>query len=445
MRLSGLSPGAKLELVLLSRSPSVVSVALQLPESEAFGLPSGRLVEKYPSNTTLWMILRKSEHMAPNRNYTQRGKTKVETGQGGFGRLYHETPVLSNMGRDFTSFTDLQKTLAQLGFNRGSVLLRLSFRISETPLEEAMAQIEQYFKAVEGKENSGAHSTSITSGETVPDSVQPILSEENDAKTPSEPTSAIHENPPPDETSNIQPESSYSITEEPPLPTATSSPSQRPVTVFRPPSTSTPRAAKEGFNEADYEPTVHHAKQHQARLLSAGRNKTLLSDKELAEKEKVKAQKLADIKEIEIKIKFPNEFAIGRTFSSIDTARSLYDFARESLRNENEPFLLSFTSNDGTRTIKPDSAERLVADLGMSGRTLVTVRWDKGASVETRTKPILKEHLLEEAKEIEIPSIPEIDAPEEPVEKISPARRTGNSSSGNKNKMSKILGRLSKK
>ena len=61
------------------------------------------------------------------------------------------------MGRDYATFTDLQKTLAQLGFNNGSVLLRLSFRTTDTPLEEAMELIEQYFKSVEENTSAGAY------------------------------------------------------------------------------------------------------------------------------------------------------------------------------------------------------------------------------------------------------------------------------------------------
>ncbi|KAL8715643.1 MAG: hypothetical protein Q9225_006354, partial [Loekoesia sp. 1 TL-2023] len=445
IRLSGLSPGAKLELVLLSRSPSVVSVALQLPEGDTHGAPAERLVEKYPSSTTLWMVLRNFEHLAPHRNYTQRGKTKTDTGRGGAGRLYHEAPVLSIMGRELTSFTDLQKTLAQLGFNSGSVLLRLSFRVSETPLEEAMEQIEQYFKSVQSSEKAGAHATSMTTSEVVPDTVAPIIpNEDSVAKSPPEPMSPTHEDTVPNDIPSTQQETSNSLSDGSPPPTTTG-PGQRPVTVYRPPSSSTPRAAQQVFNEADYEPTIRHAKQHQARLQNEGRNKTLLSDKELAEKENAKAQKLAEIKEVEIRIRFPEQSMINQTFSNLDTARSLYDFAKGSLRNENEPFLLSFTSTKGTRTISPNSTERLISDLGMSGRTLVNLRWDEGASIETRTKPILKEYLQAQAKEVEIPNIPEINAPEEAVDTSNTSKRSGHDQSGSKSGKPKWLNKLIKK
>ena len=154
IRLSGLASGAKLELVQLSKSAGVVSVALQLPESEAQGLPNARLTDKFPSSTTLWLILRKFEtgvagNVASKRNLTARGVPSTDAGAG---RLYYERPVVQIMGRELTSFTDLQKTLAQLGCNNGSILLRLSFKPSDTPLEEAMAEIEGYFHSVDGSD-----------------------------------------------------------------------------------------------------------------------------------------------------------------------------------------------------------------------------------------------------------------------------------------------------
>jgi tether containing UBX domain for GLUT4 len=151
-RLSGLSSGAKLELVQISRSPSVVTVGLQLPESEARGAPNGRILDKFPSTTTLWMVLRKFEAgvagTGPARNLTSRAVPSADGGDVA-GRLYYEIPVLQILEREVSSFTDLQKTLAQLGFNSGNVLIRLSFRRTEEPIEEAMAKIGEFFKSSE--------------------------------------------------------------------------------------------------------------------------------------------------------------------------------------------------------------------------------------------------------------------------------------------------------
>lgn len=412
IRLSGLSSGAKLELALLSRSPSVVSVALQLPESEAHGQPAGRLIDKFPSSTTLWLILRHFESKASHRNYTARAKTQTETGENGAGRLYHEAPVLSIMGRELTSFTDLQKTLAQLGFNSGSVLLRLSFKVSGTPLEEAMDQIDRYFKSAQKNEKAGAHATSMTTSETIPGPVEPIAPN-GDTKTKTSPEPA---SPP---TEDIQhtitpdtPQNPAGPTSPEPVASTITGPGQRPMHVFRPPESSTPRAAQQAFNEKDYEPTIAHAKLHQARLQGSGRNKTLLSDKELAESESAKAQRTAEIKEITIKIRFPDQSAASATFNNLDTARTLYDFTKGLLANEDEPFLLHFRSAKGPQPIPRNSTEKLISELGLSGSTLVNVLWDEGASPDARAKPVLKQDMLAQAKELEIPNIPEIEAPE---------------------------------
>ncbi len=215
VRLSGLSSGAKLELVLLSRSPSAVSVALQLPPSEVRpgddDAPNGRLVDKFVSTTTLWHVLRRFESAAPpppsaagstgsggsggsgrrSRNFTARGVPRMNTsgaaadgeqigseGAGsGSGRLYYETPVLQYMGRELATFAHLQKSLAELGLTSGTALLRLSFRPTAQPLEEAMSEIERYFHSATGSSSSGgggggasgAHAGSAGSAESVPD------------------------------------------------------------------------------------------------------------------------------------------------------------------------------------------------------------------------------------------------------------------------------------
>ncbi|KAL8854234.1 MAG: hypothetical protein Q9221_000948 [Calogaya cf. arnoldii] len=411
IRLSGLSPGAKLELVQLSRSPSVVSVALQLPEGEAHDQSGGRIVEKYPSSTTLWLILRNSESKGPHRNYTARAKTKTEAGHSGAGRLYHEAPVLNIMGRELTSFTELQKTLAQLGFNSGSVLLRLGFRLSDTPLEEAMEQIEQYFKSVSGDVKAGSHATSMATNKSVPNP-EPVLAEEDkEAKTPPEPKSPFNEEQRPPTTPSTQQETEVPTDTES-TPSTITGPGQRPISVFKPPESSTPQAAQQAFNERDYEPTVAHAKLHQARLQGSGRNKTLPSDKELAEKENAKAQRVAEIKEIVIKIRFPDQSAVNASFTNLDTARSLYELAKGMMAAQDEPFLLSFRSAKGPQNIPPNGTEKLISDLGLLGSTLVNFSWGEGASLEARAKPVIKENMLAQAKELEVPKFSESEVPE---------------------------------
>src|SRR3989440_9916428 len=194
IRLSGLTSGAKLELVQSSRSPAVVSVALQLPEAEAQGLPNGRLTDKFSSTTTLWLMLRKFEagvagECGTKWNLTARGKPKTSDGRSGQGRLYYETPVLQVMGRELSSFTDLQRSLSQLGFNSGNVLIKLSFRTSETPLEEAMGQIEENFKEAEistiEPDESHVASTEMAANDSQPKTSEMEVNQESES-TPAE-------------------------------------------------------------------------------------------------------------------------------------------------------------------------------------------------------------------------------------------------------------------
>lgn len=416
IRLSGLSSGAKLELVLLSRSPSVVSVALQLPDSEAQGIPNSRLTDKFPSTTTLWLILRKFESGAAggagaSRNFTARGALQIGNGERGAGRLFYETPVLQVMGRELSSFTDLQKTLAQLGFNSGSVLLRLNFKTSETPLEEAMGEIDQYFKSVEGEQDGvsrGAHAGSAAQSDSIPETSQPAIpGDDSNPQSPSEPAELPSSSIDPSTTSSNTTEKRKADSPPPtsspsePSPTVTG-PDHRPISVFAPPSNPTPHAARQTHNEADYEPTIDHAKLHQSRLSTFGRNKRLPTDAELAAQQTAQAQKRAEVKEVEIKVRFPDQTQVISTFSNVDTAASLHGFVRGLLENESEPFSLSFTATRGPRVVPKESTDRLIGTLGMTSRVLVNVNWDEGASAQARGGSVVKEQWRREAREIEV-------------------------------------------
>ena len=409
LRLTGLASGAKLELVQSSRSPAVVSVALQLPESEVHGTQASRLTEKFPSSTTLWLILRRFESAASGdpeqtRNFTARGAPKTQGGNSGAGRLYYETPVIQAMGRELTSFTDLQKTLRQLGFNSGSALLRLSFRTTDQPLEEAVEQIGQFFKSTEDQDSKTDQARSASTIQSIPAHPVPISSK-SEAESPSPP-----------EPMNSSPKKKLSDEETaPPAAQAESplitSPGRRPTTVFAPPSSSTPSATRQPHNEADFELTKEQALQHQARLVQAGRNTRLPTDAEIAAKEELQRQKSASIKEIEIKVRFPDQMQVVSTFSNTDTASTLYDYVRGLLEHESAPFLLNFLSPKGPKVVPRGAGagltatERLIPDLGMTGRTLVNFLWDDSASAEVRSSNVLKAHYRDTAREIDIPPI----------------------------------------
>ena len=76
-------------------------------------------MDQFPSDTTLWLILRKFESSGgTNLNFTARGVAEVEKGTSGAGRIFYEKPVLNVAGRELSDLEDLQKTLANLGHNK---------------------------------------------------------------------------------------------------------------------------------------------------------------------------------------------------------------------------------------------------------------------------------------------------------------------------------------
>ncbi|PGH07683.1 tether containing UBX domain for GLUT4 [Blastomyces parvus] len=426
IRLSGLSSGAKLELVQLSRSPSVVAVALQLPESEAQGAPNGRLTDKFPSNTTLWHVLRKFEAgVAGNgttRNLTARGVPSVATGTG---RLFYESPVIQVVGRELSTFTDLQRTLGQLGFNSGSTLLRLSFRTTDKPLEEAMMEIGEYFKSIDEEQGSSGAKAAESSNRETPASSGPEVPTPETTST-STPSNIIDTTPEQPATPEQQEQQSTKNPIQPPSPTTIVS--SRPATVYAPPSSAVPQSAQAPFDAHDYIPTVNHAKAHQLHLNRASRPNRLPTDAELASQASAQEAKLSTITEVEVKIRFPDQSQVVSKFTREDTAQGLYAFVRSCLDGSitNEGFSLSFfpaggggaRAGAGTQhsllsngqSVIPDVAEKLlIRDLRMSGRVLVNFSWADNVSSKAKTAStrghILRPELRQVASQIKVQEV----------------------------------------
>ncbi|KAL4781209.1 GLUT4 regulating protein TUG-domain-containing protein [Aspergillus varians] len=440
-RLSGLSPGAKLELVQLSRSPSVVTVALQLPASEARGASNGRLMDKFPSTTSIWMVLRKFEAGVAGssaiRNLTGRG-VPVTEGQGS-GRLFYETPVVQILDRELSTLPDFQKTLAQLGYNSGNLLVRLSFRRTDQPLEEAMMQIHEYFKPSEDEATTEQTPTSKSETEKdqegsppalqspvpVPDGSldDPITANQEPTETPSETAS------------NTPPQQAESSTD-----------SSRPVIVYAPPSNSTPQSAQTAYNEADYVPSIEHAQVHQRLLQAASKNTRLKSDAEIAAAAKAEEERRVSVKEVDVKIRLPDQSQIVSKFGQQDTGKTLYAFARNCLAPSyaKEKFILTSFSGPATsksqqthvpfQTVLPDSDQGLlIKNHGMTGRVLVNFSWDTTASraAQQSRSGILKPELQTKAQEHQIQQPPDVmDTSEDVSVKPSDSTKQNGNKSG---------------
>ena len=400
-------------------------MALQLPDSES-STPN-RLTGKFPSTTTLWQLLRHFESEPANlelsRNFTARGIPEVEKGPSGFGKLFYETPVIQLMGRELASFTDLQKSLAQLGLNNGSALLRLNFRRTESPLEEAIAEIDEYFKTNEGQLIADTSAASAAKAESGPSTSEQFPASKDDERPLSLEPSSSWQIPSPPRQSAAQsssqsthsdkdyarhgPSSSLSDASSTTIQTIPG-PAERPIFVFAPSLASTPAASHQAFNEKDYEPTIAHAKMHQARLAASSVNKRLPTDAELAVQAESQARRNADAKEVEIKVRFPDQMQVVSTFSTLDTSTILYDFVKGLLEKENEPFTINFRSAQGPKNLPKTGLVRLT-DLGMAGRVLVNVVWEASVSNEAKGSRVLKTKFQDNATQIEVREVEDVE------------------------------------
>ncbi|EKD21365.1 uncharacterized protein L3040_000599 [Drepanopeziza brunnea f. sp. 'multigermtubi'] len=422
-RQTGLVPGAKLELVLVSRSPSVVSVALQLPESLAKDVPGGRLVDKFPSDTTLWLVLRKFESRqdGPTQNFTGRGAAQIEKGASGAGRIFYEMPSLNLMGREVSDFGGLQKTLAQLGFNQGSVSIRLGFKQTEQPLEEAMKEIGQYFKEDEEPKSSEDPKTEAVTDAIakLPEaSVDPgiVMGDTEDLISFDQvEDAATHPAPGPESPQQLL------------------GPNHRPITVYAAPTADTPKAALRPHIDNDFEPTIAHAKLHQSRLQENAMNKRLPSDAEQERLDKEKAAKLAKKTSVNIKVRFPDETSIIASFTAAETGLNLYEHVKGTIAAEEQPFKLVYQDR-GPQTV-PRNEKKLIRDLGFEGGVTVNFIWEDAASdeVRDRRRSVLKGQYVAAAKEIPVPELVADEMEDGKVESVEQGKgkeRTGGGKGG---------------
>ncbi|KAI1385056.1 putative UBX domain protein [Hypoxylon trugodes] len=411
-RTSGLPPGAKLELVVRSNTPTAINVALQFPapESNLFP-PSGRITEKLPNDFTLWQLLRQFESgtasQGKNLNITGRGIAQTSNGTAaGSGQLYYETPVLTIESRTLSTFADFQKTLAQLGYNSGSVLIRLSFQKTDKTLADAMGDISQFFRAEEEDQKAeGIAAVPAASDIATPSAdIQPS----NDAPI----------NPPVDEPETSVPNDTpqdvagpSSVAQAPPDAMDIDEPSSdnRPVTIFSAPSSGTPAAALRTDADESFAPRIEHAQAHQRLLKTAGENKRLLSDQELEAKAATEDAKVAAVKSIRIKVRFPDNFSAEWPFGPEDTGATLYSEIRKLMANETAQFKLALPP--GKIVIKDDSSppSKLIGGYRLSSNTLVNFMWDDKVPTQVRQQPFLKGQVVGRAQNVVVPETPEVE------------------------------------
>ncbi|KAF9773116.1 hypothetical protein IL306_009118 [Fusarium sp. DS 682] len=434
-RTSGLTPGAKLELVQKSKTPSAIQVALQVPPPEGREIPGGRLIQKFPSDLTIWKVLRQFESgeasNGRNINITGRGIAQMsgDTGSGS-GQLYYETPVLNIMGRELSSFADFQKTLSQLGYNSGNVLIRLSYRQTDKTLYDAMTEIGQFFKDTEDedlKQEAPAAETESAPGGEAQKAEEQALRETEDSKMADDQTEQAHDSAP------IQQQQEEPKVAKEDIMDIDSSQQQdplAPVNVFLAPSGSTPAAALAPASDADFAPTIAHAQLHQARLQEDSRNKRLLSDRELEEKAAAEAARINAIKSILVKVRFPDNTSSDWEVSPTHTGQFLYAAVRHVMAHSDQPFHLVLPGSKIVIKDDPSPNNGLIKAYKLSGRTLVNLVWDDAVPSTVRKEPFLKANIAQKGQQVKILEPIASDDKDEEVPVARPAQPEKGEGSG---------------
>ena len=464
-----LPQGARLELVQASRSPTVISVALSLPASER----NARLIQKFASNTSLWELLRQFESaQGANYNFTQRGVPEMNGTGTGAGRLNYEMPVVTVMPghKEYGTFVDLQKTLSQLGFDSGSASLRLNFKNSGTPLEEAMAQISQYFKSVDpARPDTGSESfvgpTNISNQDSAASMATAAVPDENIRPKPQDTSllDAVHLNQdvtasaasistvegsvPVSLVASVAP--SPPPTDSAPVPEGPEySPQLRNIEVFAAPTSSTPQAARTPFNEIDYQPSVEQLRGLQASYRERSKNTRLLSDKELEDQENSRKEKLAATanKGGIVRVRLPDGAMVQFPVFRSDTAATVYSSVLECLQYPGEPFQLSYRDSKGHFAQIPRNEARLFQDLNFSKNELLTFRWDEDASASVRgVNCVLSQEWTQKAAPLKVvePTASELSQPSsspgQTLDNVKPRKEY--SAAEKENKLKSLLGK----
>lgn len=436
--------GTKLELVVKSKTTSVVNIALRLPEPEAQDIPGGRLTDKFRSDTTLWKMLRhfevKGAPSGKKLNFTDRGVPQTSNGtQAGSGQLYYEMPVLRIMNREVSTLADFQKTLSQLGLDAGSQMIQLAFRPTEQTLGDAMNEISQFFKDEEEAEaNANQPAPVVPTPEsamsTVPepsvsvDKIQTYDGAQDETQEEAQPTDG-----------STRPGNGMELDE----PTATPHDVLKPVSIFSAPTNTTPVAASIDFPDHYYEPTVAHAQAHQQKLLAGSVNKRLKSDAEIEAEARAEADKIAAVKTITVKVRFPDQTSAEWKFGPGDTGATLYKAVRSVMAHDAAPFKLVLPGPQTASSQIKDAAgakDTLIKGYRLSGRVLLNLVWEDRVADNVRETSFLKAEFASQATKVEVPEIPVVDEAETKQPAATPPKpQTAGESSGSAKKVPKWL------
>lgn len=377
---------------------------------------------------TVWQLLRQFESgkasNGRNINITARGVAQLSEGASGSGQLFYETPVLNIMGRELSTFVDFQKTLSQLGFNSGSVLVRLSYRKTDQAFHEAVEEIRKFFQEEEKEDKRAADPSLVPDGKATEAPAPDAGGDTAMRDALADPTPTIQQEAPVP-TDQLPPQESQSSSLENGIPTTSDDPYE-PTHVFLAPSNPTPAAALAPYSEPDAAPSIAQAQQHQHRLQENSKNKRLLSDKELEEKTAAEEAKIAAVKSVLVRVRFPDNTTSEWSITPEKTGGFLYEAVRRVMVHRDHSFRLVIPPGNKT-VIKDEStpSHSLIKTYKLRGPTLVNFVWDDSVKPEIRTqKPFLKDAVARQGQAVKVPEVPDVkdDEPSAPPPAAEPKK-----------------------
>ncbi|KAG8997690.1 hypothetical protein FRB90_012441 [Tulasnella sp. 427] len=160
-----------------------------------------------------------------------------------------------------------------------------------------------------------------------------------------------------------------------------------------------------------FEPTAEELKsafQSQSRLVDKLNNAPLKTE---AIRQRETKEKLARWPETRIRVKFPNQLQLEKTFPSTETIKSVYAFVRNSLTDAAKPnkFILYEAPRRELKVSDPTVKQLSLAALGLAPSSVLHLTFiDESLNGSTTIPPLLPEIL---AKAEDLPPPPTFDPP----------------------------------
>ncbi|CDK26412.1 unnamed protein product [Kuraishia capsulata CBS 1993] len=370
VRLSGLSAGAKLELVekpadgANNSAPSKITLKLQILDSTiVVPADASLLIGQFETGESVLNILRYFEGRT-GLSLVERTTTETDVARRvSVTRGYR--PVVQSFTRTLSTDSELLKPVSDLGFSSGNVVLRLKFEkvLEEEVGLETAESVPAPEEVLQNNEPIPADDTKMdVDGDTVLKETSPSAqSEKHSTRT------------------DVTPEKDLSE-----------------VTVFIPDEVPIKAAATD---DSTYDMSISQAKKYQAMLQKKAGSGPMLS-------QRMRQQAAASAKAVEIcqiRVRFPDwtsiQFSLEPTKTLGDLYSSLLEFLVEQKGGTSDGMFFHLATTHPHRILnktKDDFTKRLVSDLEFGHRTVLVFEDIERVS----GKRYLKDQYLSEARPI---------------------------------------------